>query len=93
MTKSELIDVLVQRSNGLPRQVAEVVANTIFQSLKEALVRGERIEIRGVGSIKVKEYSSYTGRNPKTGEKILVRAKRLPVFKVGKELKERVDSQ
>jgi integration host factor subunit beta len=92
MTKSELIDVLVQRSNGLTRQVAEVVANTIFQSLKEALVRGERIEIRGLGSIKVKEYPSYTGRNPKTGEKILVRSKRLPVFKVGKELKERVDS-
>jgi integration host factor subunit beta len=92
MTKSELIEQVAQRANGITHKVAEVVVNTIFQSMKEALIRGERIEIRGFGSIKVKHYPSYTGRNPKTGERILVPAKKLPFFKVGKELKDRVDS-
>ncbi len=93
MTKSELIDQLAQRANGVTTKVAEVVVNVIFQGMKESLVQGERIEIRGFGSIKVKDYSSYMGRNPKTGESILVPSKRLPFFKVGKELKERVDDR
>lgn len=92
MTKSELIDQLAQRADGVTYKVAEVVVNTIFQSMKEALIREERIEIRGFGSIKVKDYPSYMGRNPKTGEGIQVAAKKLPFFKVGKELRERVDS-
>jgi integration host factor subunit beta len=91
MTKSELIEKMAQRSNGITSKVAEVVVNTIFQSMKDALVEGDRIEIRGFGSIKVKNYTSYTGRNPKTGESIMVPAKKLPFFKVGKELRERVD--
>ena len=91
MTKSELIEMVAQRSNGITNKVAEVVVNTIFQSMKDALVAGDRIEIRGLGSIKVKSYMSYTGRNPKTGESIFVPSKKLPFFKVGKELRERVD--
>jgi integration host factor subunit beta len=91
MTKSELIELLAQRANGITNKVAEVVVNTIFQGMKDALVQGDRIEIRGFGSIKVKRYSSYTGRNPKTGDSIRVPAKKLPFFKVGKELRERVD--
>jgi integration host factor subunit beta len=91
MTKSELIDNLAQRANGVTNKVAEVVVSTIFQGMKEALVQGERIEIRGFGSIKVKDYSSYLGRNPKTGQSIRVPSKKLPFFKVGKELRERVD--
>lgn len=91
MTKSELIETLAQRVNGITSKVAEVVVNTIFQSMRDALVRGDRIEIRGFGSIKVKNYASYTGRNPKTGQSIKVPAKKLPFFKVGKELRERVD--
>jgi integration host factor subunit beta len=93
MTKSDLIEQLAQRANGVTTKVAEVVVNTIFQSMKEALVQGDRIEIRGLGSIKVKDYGTYTGRNPKTGESIVVPAKRLPFFKVGKELRERVDGE
>ncbi len=93
MTKSELIDKLAQRANGVTNKVAEVVVSTIFQGMKEALVKGERIEIRGFGSIKVKEYSTYLGRNPKTGQNIRVPAKKLPFFKVGKELRERVDGR
>jgi integration host factor subunit beta len=91
MTKSELIEQLAQRANGITNKVAEVVVHTIFQGMKDALVQGDRIEIRGFGSIKVKNYSSYTGRNPKTGDSIEVPAKKLPFFKVGKELRERVD--
>lgn len=91
MTKSQLIEQLAQRANGLSTKAAELVVNTVFQSMKDALVRGDRIEIRGFGSIKVKNYASYMGRNPKTGQKIRVPPKRLPFFKVGKELRERVD--
>jgi integration host factor subunit beta len=91
MTKSELIEALAQRANAITTKVAEVVVNTVFQSMRDALVRGDRIEIRGFGSIKIKNYASYTGRNPKTGQSIKVPAKKLPFFKVGKELRERVD--
>lgn len=91
MTKSELIEALAQKANGITTKVAEVVVNTVFQSMRDALVRGDRIEIRGFGSIKVKNYASYVGRNPKTGQSIRVPAKKLPFFKVGKELRERVD--
>ena len=92
MTKSELIDELAQRANGITHKVAEVVVNTIFHSMRDSLIEGERIEIRGFGSIKVKDYPPYTGRNPKTGESISVPSKKLPFFKVGKDLKKRVDN-
>jgi integration host factor subunit beta len=92
MTKSQLIQELARRADGITLKIAEVVVNTIFDSIKEALVRGERVEIRGLGSITVKMYRPYKGRNPKTGEIIQVPPKKLPFFKVGKELRDRVDS-
>ena len=89
MTKSELIDVVAERG-GYSRKRAEQVVNAIFQSMEEALIRGDRIEIRGFGSFKTKHYAAYVGRNPKTGEPIDVPAKVLPVFKVGRALRDRV---
>ena len=90
MNKSQLIEALAKEEN-LPLKKAEDVVNTIFGDMEKALVRNERVEIRGLGSFKVKQYDGYKGRNPKTGEGIKVESKRLPFFKVGKELKERVD--
>jgi integration host factor subunit beta len=90
MNKSQLIEALAKDQN-LALKKAEEVVNTVFGNMEEALVQGERVEIRGLGSFKVKSYEGYNGRNPKTGEIIKVTPKRLPFFKVGKELKERVD--
>lgn len=90
MNKSELIDRITDKSN-LPRKRAEMVVNLIFDAMTEALARGERIEIRGFGSFISKQYRARMGRNPRTGETIPVPEKRLPFFKVGKELRERVD--
>jgi integration host factor subunit beta len=92
MTKSELATTLVEK-RGLSLKVAELVVNTIFDSMAEAMKRGARIEIRGFGSFVVKEYDAYEGRNPKTGAKIHVPPKRSPFFKVGKELREMVDGK
>ena len=89
MTKSQLIETVAARG-GLTRKKAEHLVNTIFDSMEDALVRGDRIEIRGFGSFKTKHYPAYTGRNPKTGAPIAVDAKVLPVFKVGKQLRDRV---
>jgi integration host factor subunit beta len=90
MTKSELIDALARR-DGVPRATAEVVVNTVFDQVRDALVRGERVEIRGFGSFAAKEYKGYTGRNPRSGAEIVVKPKVLPVFKVGKALRSRVN--
>lgn len=90
MNKSQLIEALA-KAEDLPIKKAEEVVNTFFGDMEEALVKGERVEIRGLGSFKVKSYDGYKGRNPKTGEIINVAPKKLPFFKVGKELKERVD--
>ncbi len=90
MNKSELIDKLVDKSK-LPRKRAEHVVNLVFQSMTDALAVGDRIEIRGFGSFVAKHYQARMGRNPRTGATIPVPAKRLPFFKVGKELRERVD--
>ena len=81
---------LVAAGAGLTRKNAEEVVGTIFSCMSEALIRGDRIEIRGFGSFKTKHYAPYVGRNPKTAEPIQVAAKVLPVFKVGRELRERV---
>ena len=89
MNKSELIESLAAKKT-LSFKKAEDVVNAVFTSMTEALLMGNRIEIRGFGSFVVKEYDSYTGRNPKTGEAISVKAKKLPFFKVGKELREKV---
>ena len=89
MNKSELIEELAVKK-GLSYKKAEEIVNTIFDSMTNAMVHGDRIEIRGFGSFVVNDYKAYTGRNPKTGESISVKPKKLPFFKVGKELKERV---
>jgi integration host factor subunit beta len=91
MTKSELIDALAERSN-LTKARAELVVNCVFDAMTQALERGEGIEIRGFGSFTVRPYKPYSGRNPRTGEPVPVPAKRLPFFKVGKELKELVNA-
>ncbi len=91
MTKSELIDALAERSN-LTKARAELVVNCVFEAMTDALERGEGIEIRGFGSFSVRPYKPYSGRNPRTGEPVPVPAKRLPFFKVGKELKEIVNA-
>ncbi|MBA3013450.1 MAG: integration host factor subunit beta [Proteobacteria bacterium] len=91
MNKSELIEALAQEMD-MPLRQAGAILNTILETMMESLERGDSIEIRGFGSFVVKTYQPYTGRNPKTGQQIKVRPKKLPFFKVGKELKERVDS-
>jgi integration host factor subunit beta len=90
MNKSDLIEALSKQAN-LPLRKAEEIVNLVFDTMSKALIDGNRIEIRGFGSFMVKDYKGYTGRNPKTGEKISVTEKRLPFFKTGKELKEKVD--
>ena len=90
MNRSGVISVLKEESN-LSRKEAEKITEVFFDTIEETLIRGERVEIRGFGSFTVNEYKSYTGRNPKTGVQIDVPAKKLPFFKVGKELKDRVD--
>lgn len=90
MNKLELIQAL-KDANGLSKAEAESVVNLFFHTMSDALANGDRVEIRGLCSIFVKEYGSYTGRNPKTGEKVQIAPKKLPFFKPGKEMKERVD--
>jgi integration host factor subunit beta len=90
MTKADLINYISEKA-GITRVKAETVVNTIFDSMVESLLRDERIEIRGFGSFVNRSYGSYQGRNPKTGSVVQVQPKRVPFFKVGKELKEMVD--
>ncbi len=90
MTKSELIEAIAARGE-LTKARAEMVVNCVFETMTEALRRGEGIEIRGYGSFTVRPYKPYAGRNPRTGQPVPVPAKRLPFFKVGKELKELVN--
>ena len=92
MTKSQLIETLA-KTEGITLKAAEHAVNIAFENMEKALEKGDRVEIRGFGSFKVKIYDGYKGRNPKTGELIEVRSKKLPFFKVGKELKERVDNK
>jgi integration host factor subunit beta len=89
MTKSGLIDAVMKRT-GLPRKVVEGVVGTMFSSMTDAMKRGERIEIRGFGNFRVRSYDGYTGRNPKTGDPLVVAPKVLPHFKVGKDLRDRL---
>ena len=90
MNKSDLIDAL-SKEIGITLKMSEDIINTVFHDMSNALAKGERVEIRGFGSFKVKKYKGYKGRNPKTGEVIKVKPKKLPFFKCGKELKEKVD--
>ena len=91
MTKTELIEALANEA-GLTRSKAKDVVKTVFNTMANALADGDRVEIRGFGTFKVKHYDGYTGHNPKTGEPIKVKPKKLPFFKCSPELKERVDT-
>jgi len=91
MTKADLINLVAEKT-GITRVKAEAVVNTVFDSMIEALMRDDRIEIRGFGSFVNREYGAYKGRNPRTGEIINVDEKKLPFFKVGKELKEDINT-
>ena len=90
MNKLELIAML-KKECRLSKIEAAAVVELFFESMSEALAKDDRVEIRGLCSFYVKEYKSYQGRNPKTGENVHVAPKKLPFFKCGKELKERVD--
>jgi integration host factor subunit beta len=90
MNKAELIEAL-QNEAGILKKEAETVVNLFINEISNVLANGDRAEIRGLCSFCVKHYKAYTGRNPKTGEHVKVKAKKLPIFKCGKELKERVD--
>ena len=92
MVKSELIERLSNRA-GITLSKAEELIDLFFDSMSDALCKGGRVEIRGFGAFSVKEYKSYVGRNPKTGEEVRVPAKRLPVWRTGTELRQRVDSE
>jgi integration host factor subunit beta len=92
MNKSGLIEAL-SKKEGLTEKKAIDLVNLIFKGFTDELKKGGRIEIRGLGSFVVRNYEAYTGRNPKTGKNIKVAAKKLPFFKVGKELKEKVDGK
>jgi integration host factor subunit beta len=91
MTKSDLVSRVADRMPHVSKKDTETIVNEVFQSMMEVLKRGERIEIRGFGSFQVKLREPREGRNPKTGEIVSIPAKRSPFFKVGKELKERVN--
>ena len=90
MNKSGLVDAL-QKKTGLSKTKVEAAIDIFFDSISDSLEKGDRVEIRGFCSIFVKEYLGYVGRNPKTGAPVQIPRKRLPFFKCGKELKERVD--
>ena len=90
MNKAELIEAL-QKKIELTKSEAETVVNLFFNEMTTALAKGNRVEIRGLFSFHAKHYKGYTGRNPKTGEKVKIKSKKLPVFKCGKELKDRVN--
>jgi integration host factor subunit beta len=90
VTKSDLIETVAQKLH-LPKGKAELIVNCVFDSMEDSLKKGERIEIRGFGSFEIRHYKAYEGRNPRTGDPVGVQPKRLPFFKVGKELKERVN--
>jgi integration host factor subunit beta len=91
MTKADLIALVAERLK-FPWGRAELVVDQIFDCMVDSLKRGEGIEIRGFGSFTIREYKAYDGRNPRTGETVHVKPKRLAFFKVGKELRERVNT-
>ena len=90
MNKLELINNLKEECQ-ISKNEAAMIVDLFFSKISEALADGDRVEIRGLCSFFVKEYKSYQGRNPRTGEAVTVASKKLPFFKIGKELKNRVD--
>lgn len=91
MTKSELIDAICAKSK-ITRVRAETLVNAVFDTMVEALMKDERIELRGFGSFVIRKYDAYKGHNPKTGEPVHVPAKKLPHFKVGRALVKKINS-
>lgn len=91
MTRSELIDAVSAKVDNFTRKDVETIVSTLFTSIADGLARNEKIEIRGFGSFKVKSRDGRKGRNPKSGDGIFIDSKKVPFFKAGKELKERVD--
>lgn len=91
MTKSELIQHLAEKNPHLYLRDVEKIVETIFEEITKALVRGDRVELRGFGAFSVKQREARSGRNPRTGESVKVSAKRLPFFKTGKGLRERLN--
>ena len=89
MNKMDIINKLATDIN-VNQKIAKIAVDTIIDSIKKAIINNERVEIRGFGSFTLREYKAYRGRNPKSGETVQVEPKRLPYFKVGKELKEMV---
>jgi integration host factor subunit beta len=92
MTRSELIQILADKNPHLYLRDVETVVDTFFEEITKALVRGDRVELRGFGAFSAKERQARNGRNPRTGETVKVDAKRLPFFKSGKGLRERLNS-
>jgi integration host factor subunit beta len=92
MTKSALIDRVTEKAEGLTRKQTEIVVDTVFDSIKDALAKGDKIEIRGFGNFRLKQRKPRKARNPKTGESVDVPAKRVLFFKVGKALKESLNA-
>ncbi len=91
MTKSELIEKISEKVDGLSKKQTEVIVETIFESIKESLARGGKVEIRGFGNFRLRSRNARKARNPKTGEAVDVPPKKVPYFKVGKELREMVN--
>jgi len=93
MTKSELIQKLAEKNPHLFLRDIEKIVETVFDQISEALARGDRVELRGFGAFSIKHRDARTGRNPRTGETVQVEAKRLPFFKTGKALRERLNDE
>lgn len=91
MTKSELIEAVASKVDNFSRKDIEVIVDTIFQSMSDSLSYGDKVEIRGFGSFKIKEREGRQGRNPKSGESIYIEPKKVPFFKAGKEIRERIN--
>jgi integration host factor beta subunit len=91
MTKSELIEKVLQTHGMLNMKVSEMLVNTVFDSIEEALKSGDKVEIRGFGSFTIRERTGREARNPKSGEVVRIPSKKTPFFKTGKDLKERVN--
>ncbi|MBI5886794.1 MAG: integration host factor subunit beta [Deltaproteobacteria bacterium] len=91
MTKSELIEKVSSRVTAFSRRDIEIIVDTLFQSMADSLANGGKVEIRGFGSFKIKEREGRQGRNPKSGENIFIQPKRVPFFKAGKEIRERIN--
>ncbi len=92
MTKSELIEAVAAKVSNFSRKDIEVIVDTLFDSMSTSLSKGDKVEIRGFGSFKIKEREGRQGRNPKSGENIFIESKRVPFFKAGKEIRERINS-